>query len=178
MVGEPNLHGYLHTSRRDTGGSDSLPWPSARTGYNAYTNISGKNPLGSWLRGLMSTGGGAGSYDAALASGPGGVEQFGSLGAGEGAGAGSGVMGSLGPIGAIAAAVMASKGAEQSLNQSGSPLGKVMSSFNAPSGAQIMKQPELGVTTALGVPFLNGLLIDDDAATASPEWSGLMGGGK
>ena len=90
-------------------------------------------------------------------------------------GSSSGMMGSLGPIGAIAAAVMMSKGMEA--DQGNSPMGKVMGSLNAPSAAQIMEDPKTGVTTAFGVPFLNGFIRNDESANARPEWESLFGGG-
>jgi hypothetical protein len=55
------------------------------------------------------------------------------------------------------------------------PYGRALLSGLGPSLNQIKADPKLGLTTALGVPFLNGWIRNDKAAKAKPEWGGLFG---
>lgn len=88
-------------------------------------------------------------------------------------GGASSAMGSLGPVAAIMAAVAASKAVEA--NQSpDSGFGKFLGSVNAPSINQIKEDPKIGVTTAIGIPFINGFIRNDKAASARPEWESLF----
>lgn len=98
---------------------------------------------------------------------------YGQMGGGAGGASGSSALSSLGPIAAIAAAIGVSKAAEA--NQGNSDLGKLLGSLNAPSLNQIKEDPKLGLTTALGIPFVNGLIRNDAAANARPEWESLLG---
>lgn len=95
-------------------------------------------------------------------------------GGGAGGGGAGGAMSSLGPIAAIMAAVAATKGAEA--RNPDSLVGKLGRTFNAPSGAQIAADPKVGMTTALGIPFINNWIMNDKAKKARPEWEGLLGG--
>lgn len=104
----------------------------------------------------------------------GGSAGGGGAGAGGGASPG-GSMGSLGPIAAIMAAVAVSKGAEA--RNSDGPIGTLGRTFMAPSGNQIKEDPKVGMTTALGIPFINNWIMNDKAKKARPEWEGLFGGG-
>lgn len=99
---------------------------------------------------------------------------FGGSGSAGGASGGAGALGSLGPVAAIAAAVAATKGLEA--RNDDNALGDVLRTFNAPSGAQILEDPEtagLGALTGL-FPFLNHKM-SDDAKKARPEWESLLG---
>lgn len=119
-------------------------------------------------------GNGGGMFGGSAGSAP--VMAGGDAGIGGGAsgGSGGGAMAGLGPIAAIAAAVAATKGVEARNDDNW--MGDVLRTFNAPSGAQIMEDPEtagLGALTGL-FPFLNHKM-NDDAKKARPEWEQLLG---
>lgn len=91
-------------------------------------------------------------------------------------GSGGGAMGSLGPIAAIMAAVALSKGVEY--RNSDNMLGKLGQTFNAPSINQIREDPKVGLTTALGIPFVNSFIMNKKAKKAQPEWEQMFGIGR
>ena len=75
---------------------------------------------------------------------------------------------------AIAALIMAGKRVEN--QNADNPLGRGLLSMLGPSAAQIKEDPKIGLTTALGIPFINGWIRNDKAANAKPEWASLFGG--
>ncbi len=80
----------------------------------------------------------------------------------------------LGPIGAIATAIVAGKTIEQ--KNPNSIVGRGLLSGLGPSFNQIRADPKLGALTLAGLPFLGGAVRNDKAANASPEWAFLFGG--
>lgn len=90
-------------------------------------------------------------------------------------GGGASGLGALGPAAGFAALIGSGKLIENKTHDT--PLGRGLLSGLGPSLAQIQKDPKLGFTTAIGVPFLNGWLRNDDAAEADPEWASLFGFG-
>lgn len=105
-----------------------------------------------------------------------GLDSLGGASAGSGGGAAGGgsMLGSLGPIAAIAAAVGLGKNTEA--NHAGTPLGDGLLAGLAPSVAQMWKDPVgMGLPTLLGVPFITPFTGSDDAKKTKPEWSGLFG---
>lgn len=127
------------------------------------------NPMGAMG---MFGGGGGGAAAGGAANGVEAAAAANSAGAG-GAGGGMGSLGALGPVGAIMAAVALTKGMEY--RNPDSLAGKLSRTFNAPSLAQIKEDPKVGVTTALGVPFLNNWLMNDKAKKTKPEWESFLG---
>jgi hypothetical protein len=93
-----------------------------------------------------------------------------------GAFSGSGLGGWAGSLGtplAYAALIGAGKAVEH--NNPDSWIGRALLSGLGPSIAQIKEDPKLGLTTALGLPFLNGWIRSDEAAREEPEWFRLLG---
>jgi len=133
-------------------------------GLNPYLFLGEGSPL---------AGGGAGAAGGAGAGGT-SAGAAGAGGAGAGAGAtGAGGLGALGWAGLIAAGVIAGKETEQT--QSQNPIGRGLLSALGPSIPQMKEDPKLALTTALGVPFINGAIRSDKSASAAPEWRSLFG---
>lgn len=115
--------------------------------------------------------GGAGSGMGALGGvGAGAGTAAGAGGAGAGAGGG---LAAMGPIAGFAALIGGGKLLEERNSQS--PVGRGLLSMLGPSISQMRADPKLAVTTAVGLPFLNGFIRNNKAASAKPEWAGFMG---
>ena len=115
------------------------------------------------------------SVGGAGAAGAGGGAAAGAGAAGGGAGAGgAGGAALMNPYLAIPAAVVAGKTYES--YHPDSPISRASLSLAGPSAGQMMKDPKLAATTALGVPFLNGFIRSDKAAGADTElqWLGSL----
>lgn len=91
---------------------------------------------------------------------------------GSGAGAGAGA---FAIPAAAAVGIMAGKTLESQYPDTW--LGRGLLSGLGPSIPQVMADPKLGLTTALGLPFLNGWIRNDKAANAKPEWFQMFGAG-
>lgn len=155
--------------------------PQYLTSNNPYTQMMvaqpRQQPQGGGMRmpmmnpmAFMGGFGGGGSAAGGSAAGTAGGSAAGGSAAG-GSGAASS-LGSLGPVGAIMAGVVASKGLEY--RHPNGVIGTLGQTFNAPSFNQIKKDPKVGVTTALGIPFINSLIMNDKAKKAQPEWESLF----
>lgn len=128
--------------------------------------------------GTSSTGATAGNGAAGADSG-GFLSSLGNMFGGSGGGASSGGAGSSGgsaammnPYTAIAALVLAGKTAEY--KNPGEWYSDASLSLLGPSLGQMREDPKLGLTTLLGLPFLNGFIANDDAKSAAPEWGAFL----
>lgn len=143
-------------------------------GLNPYLLLGEGSPLAGGGAGAGAAGGAATPAAGAGATGAGatGAGAGGAGGAGGGAAAAGG-LGALGWAGLIAAGVIAGKETEQT--QSQNPIGRGLLSALGPSIPQMKEDPKLALTTALGVPFINGAIRSDKSASAAPEWRSLFG---
>lgn len=127
--------------------------------------------------------GGAAGFSPAVATatpaaagtfGVGGGAGAGAAGGGAGASGGAGAAGMAGMgYAAIPAAVIAGKYYET--NHPDSPLARTSLSLAGPSAGQMMEDPKLAATTALGLPFLNGFIRSDKSAGKENELQMLSG---
>lgn len=118
---------------------------------------------------------GAGSFDTSLSTPY--LDSFGSSGAASGgaSGAGGGMSSLAGAATPALFAALIGAGKNVESNNPDSWYGRGLLSMLGPSGNQIKQDRKLGWTTALGIPFVNGFIRNDDAAKADPEWKGVFG---
>jgi hypothetical protein len=174
-----NLRGRIITGPEQEQQGGGLPPGSSLLGKAIFKDLFGNSIAGTGGAPATSLGSDFVMMQGGQVIPAGGLPGGGAVGAGagsSGAAAGSpgvGVGAYASPL-AIAALIAGGKMAES--KDPNGPMGKIGQTFLGPSLAQIGADPKVGLTTILGVPFLNSFIMSDKAKGTAPEWAGLFGG--